>query len=1649
MKSVKSILVAAVLLSAALLFGGIPGVSEWKVPGLSPEPSYGTEGKPILLTAVTTKAAPVETLTIPVIADAYLIGNAASAGSNYGAREMLQIKRTSTTSPTYNRTSVLKFDLSDIDESKGRIVKAELQLFASGSDAMTSAKANDFKNTPFVVAYSKVDIWEEMGVTWSNYASYADVASEIGGKVYGSSIPLDNNNVVVSGSPATWDITEALRQDYFNDFRKLLSLVVTSSPATGSNWSIYFHSRENGNPAYVPRIVITQDAEQPFTVPGDFVPTVYDEIMENIRTVLYEEAGNWNTISSSAQGYLDDMNADGSWPGLSYTGDVPTAHLDRLKTMALAYTNDQSSLYGNDELYTAIVNGIQWWYDKNPDHSNWFYDQIAYPQRIGETLVLMRNGKKKIPFAVEIGTLGRMASKGGAPDQGGSQGTGANKMNIAMHWIYRGCLTEDQAVVDKGVQQVFLPLAFVTGEGLQPDYSYLQHGMQLYIGGYGWDIVNVATKVSLYTVGTPYAEGNANLDNLGAFLRQAYLRVIRGQNFMFNALGRGVARSGGISQSGFGTMLKRMKVVEPAYTSTWDAAMARLNKSQPAGYGVEPQHTHFYRADYTLQTRPEYTFELRTVSTRTLRNENGNGENVKGFFLADGVTSITVTGTEYYNIFPVWNWTMIPGTTTRKNSSIPKPAQWGTAGGTEFVGGVSDTTHGVSVYDMVESYTRAKKSYFFFEDEIVCLGAGIFTTNNVSEEVVTTLNQSLLQTDVITSEGGTVKTYSGNTTSLDYDNNLDWVVQGNIGYMLPEGGQLGLTAQPQSGKWSDISSGQSTAVQTEDVFTLWMKHGVLQADSDAKYAYIVVPNIREAVQMQNYKAKDNIRILKNEKTLQAVKHKRLGLHGFVFHDAAAQFTSDTVNIQVSSPCLLMVQPIKSGKLRLHVSDPTKELTQVTVKVTWPGFNGTKEVTVNLPTTAAQAGKSVVAYLEEEQTMPLDIVSFTGQRQGETVKLQWQTTNEVNVNRIEVWVKEEGMMPISIGQKPALNQATANNYSFLDDNPTNNERYYQLRIVDNTGATTYSEYIRIRASINDDYTERPIRAGESTPSVTANDFVDGSLAIIGSQPGEYALSSTNIPATLTLNTSTGIVGAKADAASGTYTFDYNLCANGNPDNCLTATVKVRILNELAVEPDDFRAISITTGTPSPSILENDTYNGNALIVGTVPGTVTVSSTDLPAGLSLNPATGTISAGANAVNGLYTAHYTVCENGASPANCATVAVNLKVFDQRVVVLDDDFSSTPIGVGASTASVLANDTHNEHAVTLGTTAGTFTLSSDNIPEGLQLNSMTGVITAMLGIPSGNYDFDYTICLNGEGDLGCEMAHVQVVVRNVLQAVADVTGSISGYTGGTYNVLDNDTFNGGPIPAVGTTLAILVPAVPIRGGQVPVLNTESGDIVVGARTPAGRYEIKYQLCEDGSSTENCMWTTATILVEGADLDIRADHFVVDLSSDVFRTASVLENDKLGGAALVTGEYVLQPLESNESRLRMDNTGVITVPTGLRMGVYSYPYLVCEVMNPSNCSQAIATIEVRGTNELFVPNIFTPNGDVKNQYFHIVGLEAYDRVELTILSKDGDRLYTNAMYDNHWDGKGLDSGTYLYLVKAISGQETKTIRGYVTIKRY
>src|SRR5206468_7078239 len=128
---------------------------------------------------------------------------------------------------------------------------------------------------------------------------------------------------------------------------------------------------------------------------------------------------------------------------------------------------------------------------------------------------------------------------------------------------------------------------------------------------------------------------------------------------------------------------------------------------------------------------PGYYLSAKIISKRTFGTESLNGENCKGYYLPLGATNILTHGNEYQNIYPVWDWTKVPGTTAGTNNDSTTLTNY-LYGTNNFGGGVSNGKAGVIAFDGNYRGVRAKKAYFFINNQMLCLGAGISSTRKDS-----------------------------------------------------------------------------------------------------------------------------------------------------------------------------------------------------------------------------------------------------------------------------------------------------------------------------------------------------------------------------------------------------------------------------------------------------------------------------------------------------------------------------------------------------------------------------------------------------------------------------------------------------------------------------------------------------------------------------------------------------------------------------------------------------------------------------------------------------------------------------------------------------------------------------------------------------
>jgi chondroitin AC lyase len=282
-------------------------------------------------------------------------------------------------------------------------------------------------------------------------------------------------------------------------------------------------------------------------------------------------------------------------------------------------------------------------------------------------------------------------------------------------------------------------------------------------------------------------------------------------------------------------------------------------------------------------------------------------------------------------------------------------------GPTSFVGGVSDGMYGLAAMDLRRDSLAVKKSWFYFDEEFVCLGAGL--TCPTDNPVYTSVNQCLRRGAVIVAGPSMWSTVQG--TGDHALSARGWVLHDGVGYLFPAGLTVRVRHAPQSGSWTAIGAGPPGALK-KDVFNIWIEHG--SNITNKSFSYIVYPNSDVPKMWARFRS-NPIKILSNTGALQAVRHTGIKLCGAAFYQPGALAGGPGWNIAVDRPCLLLLRARADGLL-LAVANPLNQPLTVNVDLdralAGPGCAplgaGRTRVTVALPA-GAEAGRSVIRLLK--------------------------------------------------------------------------------------------------------------------------------------------------------------------------------------------------------------------------------------------------------------------------------------------------------------------------------------------------------------------------------------------------------------------------------------------------------------------------------------------------------------------------------------------------------------------------------------------------------------------------------------------------------------------------------------------------------------
>lgn len=645
-------------------------------------------------------------------------------------------------------------------------------------------------------------------------------------------------------------------------------------------------------------------------------------IKKRILTELLKEPVDDSRVAS----ILDRISEDGSFPDIDYTDLSRTAgfphrhHTSDLAYLAKAYQQPASAYSKDPAVKQAIVKGLGFWVAHDFVGDNWHDNQISTPTNLGNLMLLIGDELPKELVTRAQPMIGRahMNASGARPS--------GDRIVIAGILAKNLLFIGDYKQFDEIIDIIEGEIKFSTGErGMQRDYSF-HHRVDRVNNtdsyGYG-KYANAFGEWSSYVAGTKYAFSIEKINQLvDYYLDGIYKQMVYGVYPDVSVKNRSITNRQTFAPHGTLEIERLLQGTDYRKDELEEIIRLRKGEGQPSRSFAK----FFWQTEHFVFQRPNFYTTVRMFSTRNRNMEvpyNGPGKTTH--HRADGSNYLVRKGDEYLNIWPVYDWQKVSGTTVVQKPQLYGPTEIQKEGLTDFVGAVTDGLYGAVAFDFKSPHDElaAKKAWFFFDEEYVCLGTGI--NSMTSLPVATTINQVLMRSEVHLLQAG--KTLELPTGSHELKE-VKWVHHDEIGYLFPEPAEIHLSNQTEQGRWSEITDQKniSTELVNKEVVSLWFDHGKQPRGAD--YAYIVVPDVSQANLAASAGNNRSIDILSNTPDLQAVSHRGLGISQVAFYRAGAIEVAPGLTVRLASQGMVMLRTEDGRITSLTVADPSRQLSRM-------------------------------------------------------------------------------------------------------------------------------------------------------------------------------------------------------------------------------------------------------------------------------------------------------------------------------------------------------------------------------------------------------------------------------------------------------------------------------------------------------------------------------------------------------------------------------------------------------------------------------------------------------------------------------------------------------------------------------------------------
>lgn len=550
---------------------------------------------------------------------------------------------------------------------------------------------------------------------------------------------------------------------------------------------------------------------------------------------------------------LPDGDGDYKYSDVNYEDTArttwePMTHLNRIKNELLFFGREKIK---EDRAWRdKLVGAIRYWLKVNPTSENWWFNQIGALLDLTSIVLALEDyfdeeTNTKLETVIRRGSFktNLMLGESSVFDLPGTKSLSTADKWTGANLIWGGAVTVKHAMWQEDEELLKLASARVaeeikySHEGIQPDGAFCQHGHRWYSGGYGRSFAYELTPIIAALAGTRFEIPKEKTDMLVSHMVDGQRLMQRNGIFDFGAVGRDYTRKNPSSMSANGISAPAKLLISAEGVSRKDE-ISELYRAVHDKDDRITKTTYYDSICLLTHKTPDVYFSVRGRRTGVLGAEHCNQEGVLSYNMSYGtVTCIMESGTEYYMIAPVWDYSKIPGTTAREETDeeLLNKGGWSQANDSPCkTSGKAEDSCGILTEYAEHDGISLTASYFTFDSTLVALGTNINGITPNGAKVYTTVDQRFAK-------------------EADIEKNL--VKCGRVTYKnLADKTEFVSTLEHRIGDWKRNNRFLPETAAEGDVLTV-----TIPARNGGSYAYLV--SVDEV---------PDVKVLKNDKSCQAI-----------------------------------------------------------------------------------------------------------------------------------------------------------------------------------------------------------------------------------------------------------------------------------------------------------------------------------------------------------------------------------------------------------------------------------------------------------------------------------------------------------------------------------------------------------------------------------------------------------------------------------------------------------------------------------------------------------------------------------------------------------------------------------------------------------